>query len=235
MEYGLDSRMVRDLAPQDLLGPLSECERKHAPDVLYVAGDAELLRTGRRVSVIGSRQASANGIKRARKLAKALVARNINVVSGLASGIDTAAHSAAMEHGGRTVAVLGTPVDVVYPKTNKALLREIIASHVAVSQFPSGTPTRRHHFPMRNRTMALLSDATVIVAAGERSGTVHQGREALRLGRDLLVTASLAAKGLAWVAALCSRGAEVLTDQGLAAWLDALPERVRVDESDVRS
>lgn len=235
MKYGLDSRTVRDLAPQDLLGPLSECERRHAPDVLYVAGDAELLRTGRRVSIIGSRQASANGIKRARKLAKALVARDITVVSGLASGIDTAAHSAAMEHGGRTVAVLGTPLDVVYPKTNKALLREIVASHVAVSQFPSGTPTRRHHFPMRNRTMALLSDATVIVAAGERSGTVHQGREALRLGRDLLVTASLAAKGLAWVAALCSRGAEVLTDQSLEAWLDALRERVRVDEPDVRS
>ena len=235
MKYGLDSRTVRDLAPQDLLGPLSECERRHAPDVLYVAGDAELLQTGRRVSIIGSRQASANGIKRARKLAKALVARNITVVSGLASGIDTAAHSAAMEHGGRTVAVLGTPLDVVYPKANKALLREIVASHVAVSQFPSGTPTRRHHFPMRNRTMALLSDATVIVAAGERSGTVHQGREALRLGRDLLVTASLAAKGLAWVAALCSRGAEVLTDQSLEAWLDALRERVRVDEPDVRS
>lgn len=235
MKYGLDSRTVRDLAPQDLLGPLSECERRHAPDVLYVAGDAELLQTGRRVSIIGSRQASANGIKRARKLAKALVARDITVVSGLASGIDAAAHSAAMEHGGRTVAVLGTPLDVVYPKANKALLREIVASHVAVSQFPSGTPTRRHHFPMRNRTMALLSDATVIVAAGERSGTVHQGREALRLGRDLLVTASLAAKGLAWVAALCSRGAEVLTDQSLEAWLDALRERVRVDEPDVRS
>ena len=235
MNCGLDSRLVRKLAPQDLLGPLHECERRDAPDVLYVAGDAELLRTGRRVSIIGSRRASANAIKRARKLAKALVARDITVVSGLATGIDTAAHSAAMEHGGRTVAVLGTPLDVVYPKTNKALLREVIASHVAVSQFPSGTPTRRHHFPMRNRTMALLSDATVIVAAGERSGTVHQGREALRLGRDLLVTASLAAKGFAWVAALCSRGAEVLTDQNLAAWLDALRERVRVDELDVRS
>lgn len=235
MNYGLDSRTVRDLAPQDLLGPLNECERKHAPDVLYLAGDAELLRTGQRVSIVGSRRASANAIKRARKLAKALVARDITVVSGLASGIDTAAHSAAMEHGGRTVAVLGTPLDVVYPKTNKALLREIIASHVAVSQFPSGTPTRRHNFPMRNRTMALLSDATVIVTAGERSGTVHQGWEALRLGRDLLLMASLAAKGLAWVQALYSYGAEVLTDQNLEIWLNALPERVRVDELDIDS
>lgn len=230
MNYGLDPRAVRELAPQDLLGRLNRCELKHAPDVLYVAGYAELLRTGRRVSIIGSRKASANSIKRARKLAKALVARDITVVSGLASGIDTAAHSAAMEHGGRTVAVLGTPLNVVYPRTNGALLREIIASHAAVSQFRWGTPTHRRNFPMRNRTMALLSDATVIVTAGERSGTVHQGREALRLGRDLLLMASLAAKGLAWAQALQSHGAEVLTDRNLESWLNSLAGRVRVDE-----
>ena len=156
-------------------------------------------------------------------------------MSGLAAGIDAAAHSAAIEHGGRTIAVLGTPVDVAYPKANTDLLREIVSSHVAVSQFPIGSSLRRHNFPMRNRTMALLSDATVIVTGGEHSGTVHQGWEALRLGRDLLLLESLAAKGFAWTQALLNHGAEVLSDENMNAWLDSLPERVVVDELDLES
>ena len=124
--------------PDELLGQLNEVERKNAPKLLHVAGDAELLRAGRRVSVVGSRRVSDVGLKRARSLVKELVRRRIIVVSGLAAGIDTAAHTAAIEFGGRTVAVLGTPLDAFYPAENRALQQQIMSSHAVVSQFLPG-------------------------------------------------------------------------------------------------
>ena len=229
---GLD---VRRFAPQDLLGPLNEFEKKHAPASLYVAGDENLLRSGRRVSIVGSRKASSDSIKRARKLVRALVAREVVIVSGLAEGIDTAAHRAAIEYGGRTIAVLGTAVDVVYPKFNRILQQKIALEHAAVSQFPMGSPTRRHNFPMRNRTMALISDATVIVAAGRRSGTVHQGWEALRLGRDLLLLESLVQRDISWTRDLMKYGADVLSDENFEGWLDSLPEPGVFNEAELVS
>ena len=93
------------------------------------------------------------------------------------------AHTAALDEGGHTIAVLGTPLDQVYPKVNAGLQRRIAERDLLVSQFPSGMKVTPKNFPIRSRTMALLSDATVIVEAGERSGTLHQGWEALRLGR----------------------------------------------------
>ena len=229
--HGASTLDVREFRPWDLLGPLNEVENKFAPRVLYVAGDESLLRSGRRVSVVGSRAATWNATRRTRKLVRALVDRNVAVVSGLAAGVDTTAHSAAIEFGGRTIAVLGTAVDKAYPSSNTDLHRVIAASHVAVSQFPAGSPPRRHHFPMRNRTMALISDATVIVAAGNRSGTVHQAWEALRLGRDLLLLESLARRAYPWTEDLLKYGAEVLSDANLQRWLDSLPERVVFDEA----
>ena len=131
-----------------------------------------------------------------------------------------------MQRGGRTVAVLGTPLDVVYPLSYACLLRAIVASHAAVSQFPPGRPILRRNIPIRNRTMALLSDATVIVTGGERSGTVHQGREALRLGRELFILESLASSGFHWTQELLDGGARILSDANLDAWLDFFSERV---------
>ena len=224
---------VREFAVQDLLGPLNEVERKFAPERLFVAGNEGLLMSGRRVSIVGSRRATPDAIRRTRRLARILVSRGVTIASGLAEGIDTAAHTAAIECGGRTVAVLGTPVDRAYPKANSDLHREIVASHVAVSQFPPGAPVRPRNFPLRNRTMALLSDATVIVAAGEKSGTVHQGWEALRLGRDLLLLESLARSNIGWVGELADYGAEVLGDDNLEYWLDSLPERSPVDVAEL--
>ena len=211
--------------PRDLLGWLNEVEQRFAPQKLYVAGDHQLLRQGCRVSVVGSRQASREALMRARKLTKALVQRGVTVVSGLAEGIDTVAHSTALDLGGRTVAVLGTPVDVTYPKSNVELYRRIVRQDAAVSQFAEGTPTRRMNFPMRNRTMALVSDATVIVTAGERSGTQYQAWEALRLGRDLLLLKSLVESRVGWVHKLRAYGAQVLEDSNLEYWLESLSER----------
>ena len=173
--------------PLELMSRLSEVEEPNAPDALYVAGDVDLLRSGRRVSVVGTRNPSSSGIMRARSLVKELVDRDIIVVSGLAEGIDTVAHLAAMEFDGRTIAVLGTPLDTCYPSKNADLKQLIELEHAVVSQFPLGTPIQRSNFPLRNRTMALLSDATIIVEASEKSGTRHQGWEALRLGRDVFI------------------------------------------------
>lgn len=226
--HGGESEVLRvnEFAPEDLLGPLNRFERKHAPEKLFVAGNDRLLRSGRRVSVVGSRKASPDALRRTRKLVKALVKRQITVTSGLAAGVDTAAHKEAIVLGGSTVAVLGTPMDRVYPKENAGLHAEIVRSHAAVSEFPLGTPTRREHFPKRNRTMALLSDATVIVAANSRSGTFHQGWEALRLGRDLLLMESLVSSSIPEVAELMQYGAQVLSDDNLDYWLEHLPKRV---------
>ena len=219
--------------PDELLGQLNDVERKNAPQSLHVAGDADLLRAGRRVSVVGSRRLSDAGLNRARNLVKELVRRRIIVVSGLAAGVDTAAHTAAIEFGGRTVAVLGTPLDAFYPSENRALQLQIMSSHAAVSQFPSGYPPMPGNFPMRNRTMALLTDATVIVEASEKSGTRHQGWEALRLGRDVFILHNVASDPeLSWPAEMMSYGAQALTRESLDSTLDNLPaytDRVDVE------
>ncbi len=210
------------IRPDDLLGPLNEVERRNAPDWLYLAGDRELLRVVPRVAIVGTRAASPEGLKRASKLARELAAQGVVVVSGLAKGIDTAAHRSAIEAEGRTVAVLGTPLDQTYPKENAELQGLIMEKHLAVSQFPSGHPSGRSNFPRRNRTMALLTDATVIVEANDASGTLSQGWEALRLGRRLFVMRAVAENGrLSWPRDMLKYGAEILAKTD--SLLDGLP------------
>src|SRR5688572_29882932 len=218
------SRMVfEEFRPEELLGPLNEVEKKNAPAVLFVSGDTSLSRR-RRVSVVGSRKATRDGLVRARSLALELVKRHVVVVSGLAEGIDTAAHQAAIEAGGKTIAILGTPLDKTFPAKNRALQDLIVRDHLAISQFAAGYPARRENFPMRNRTMALLSDATVIVEAGETSGTLHQGWEALRLGRPLFLMESIASKGLEWPDEMRHYGAQLLSRENLELLFELLPE-----------
>ena len=203
---------------------LSLEEKKYAPDTLFVEGEADLLLEGVKVSVVGSRKASEEGLRRAKILTQKLLAHNIIVVSGLAAGIDTMAHETAIAEGGRTIAVLGTPLDKAYPSSNKALLDQIKQDHLAISQFPSGYPTKPQNFPMRNRTMALVSDATVIVEASQNSGTRHQGWEALRLGRSLFIMENVVANpSLSWPKEMMAYGAQVLVRQGLDEILENIP------------
>jgi DNA processing protein len=217
----------QSVSPQDLFGPLNEVEQKNAPKALYVSGNTGILEEGARVSIVGSRKASPEGLRRASKLAGLLAGRGIVVVSGLAEGIDTAAHTAAMKHGGRTIAVLGTPLDQVYPRQNAALQEEIMRDHLAVSQYPVGYPVQRKNFPLRNRTMALISDATVIIEAGNTSGSLSQGWEALRLGRPLFLAKSVTEDpSLKWPAEMIHYGAEVLSDQTIEELFDSLPARI---------
>jgi DNA processing protein len=188
-------------------------ERVNAPPELYVAGDPEILRRGLRVSVVGSRRASPEGIRRTTRLARFLADRGFVVVSGLAEGIDTAAHRGAIDAGGRTIAVLGTPLERAYPRHNADLQALIIARHLAVSQFRPGHPVTRANFPRRNRTMALFGAASVIVEAGDSSGTLSQGWEALRLGRLLFIMRATAEDpSLAWPREMLQYGAQVLSE-----------------------
>ena len=194
------------------LGHLTEFEAKNAPEKLFVEGDTSLLTEGQRVAIVGSRKASPEGLARARSLTNALVEHGITVVSGLAEGIDTVAHETAIEMGGKTIAVLGTPLSKAYPAKNKDLLDIIKRDHLAVSQFREGYPPKRENFPRRNRTMALICDATVVVEAGEKSGTRHQGWEAIRLGRMVFILQSVAQNAdLTWPKEMIDYGAQVLS------------------------
>lgn len=208
----------------ELFGSLNSFEAKHAPEGLYLAGDASLLAEGKRVSVVGSRKPTPEGKARTRAFARILVEHGIIVVSGLAEGIDTVAHETAIAEGGRTIAVLGTPLSEAYPSKNRALLETIKADHLAISQFPEGTPPLRTNFPQRNRTMALISDATVIVEASENSGTRHQGWEALRLGRMVFLMQSVADNpALTWPKEMIGYGAQVLRRDDLPEVLHDIP------------
>ena len=154
------------------------------------AGGAE---TG--LAVVGSRHAQPPALAQAREVAAAAVQAGYSVVSGLAAGIDTAAHQAALAGGGRTVAVVGTGLDQPYPRRNAPLQADIVdAGGLIVSQFAPGTPTRPSSFPMRNATMSGYALATVVIAAAEKSGTRHQVRAALKHGRPVIVCPQVAAQ-----------------------------------------
>jgi DNA processing protein len=221
----------RELAPSELLGPLNDIERHFAPERLFVTGDVSVLDAAR-VAVVGTRRPTAEGAARTRRLVAELVGHGVVVVSGLAEGVDTLAHVAAIERGGRTVAVLGTPIDTVYPATNRELQERIAREHLVVSQFASGWPVQRKNFPQRNRTMALIADASVIVEAGDGSGTLSQGWEALRLGRPLFFLRSLLnVPDLRWPREMMEYGAAVL--ENMPPLLDVLPAHRAHDERQV--
>lgn len=166
-----------------------------------------------RVSIIGSRKPSSSGFDASKTITKALVEKQTVVVSGLAEGIDTAAHQTAITTGGRTIAVLGTPLNKAYPAKNSPLQQEIMRNHLAISQFPAEHQTTPKDFVLRNLTMALISDATVIVEASDSSGSLHQGWEALRLGRPLFIWKSVLNDTLLkWPEKMLDYGAMVLFD-----------------------
>lgn len=157
---------------------------------VFLAGDAELLKR-RCISVIGARDVSDLGRSRARKLSRQLAELDVVVVSGLADGVDTEALTEAISTGGRVIAVIGTPLDQAYPAKNKRLQETIYHDHLLVSQFESGSRVFPSNFPARNRTMAALSDATVVIEASDSSGTLHQAAECVRLGRWLAIAKSV--------------------------------------------
>ncbi len=188
-------------------------DAEHPVELLYFQGDWDLTST-RCVAVVGTRQASDEGKRRAAKLAHHLVKADFTVVSGLAQGIDTVAHEAAIESGGRTIAVLGTPITTCYPPENAELQRRIADRFLVISQVPIVRHSRqspkgnRLFFPERNVTMSALTEATVIVEAGDTSGTLIQARHAIQQGRKLFILDSCFHNPeLTWPAKYVDRGA----------------------------
>jgi DNA processing protein len=155
-----------------------------SPPVLFVAGDPAALMQPQ-LAIVGSRNATANGRANAREFAHHLAKAGLTITSGLAAGIDTAAHEGALGANGVSVAVLGTGPDIVYPASNSTLARRIQHSGALVSEFPPGTPVRREHFPQRNRIISGLSLGVLAVEAGMRSGSLITARYAGEFGREV--------------------------------------------------
>ncbi len=162
---------------------------RQMPPLVFIRGKQVDSEIG--VCVVGSRKASDAGIRFARTITHHLVADSISVIAGLAEGIDTAAHETALEAGGRTVAVLGNGLNKTYPQSNRALQAEIANRGMLLTHFlPEYAPTR-WSFPARNAIMSAYAAATVIVEAGERSGTRIQAREAVAHGRPVILNSSV--------------------------------------------
>lgn len=167
-----------DLYPA-ALGDLSS-----PPAELFALGDPGMLH-GPIVSIVGTRNATSYGLRITRLLASALARAGVSIVSGMARGIDAAAHRAALDVGGRTVAVLGTGIDVPYPVGHRELHRMLSEKALVVSEFGSGFTARAGTFPRRNRIIAALSPGTIVIEAGEKSGALNTAEWAQGLNRKL--------------------------------------------------
>jgi DNA processing protein len=154
----------------------------HPPRELYTIGRGSALATPR-VAIVGTRNSTAYGERIARTLTRALVRAGVSIVSGMARGIDAAAHRTALEQGGNTVAVLGTGIDVPYPVGHRQLHRTIAEHGLVVSENPPGTKAAQGAFPKRNRIIAALVPVTIVVEAGFRSGALNTASQAIELGR----------------------------------------------------
>ncbi len=155
------------------------------PQIIYFKGELSLDNDNVSIAVVGSRKPTYYGRYVAEKISKQLAMEGITVVSGMAIGVDTFAHKGALSGGGRTIAVLGSGVDVPYPKRNINLIQEIVKNGAVISEFPPGTGPLPAHFPMRNRIISGLSLGTLVVEAGARSGSLITADCALEQGREV--------------------------------------------------
>jgi DNA processing protein len=193
-----------------------------APPILFARGTLE--REDCAVSVVGSRKATDRGLSIAAGVAHALASRGITVIAGLALGIDTAVHRAALADGARTVAVIGTGINKSYPAENRSLQEEIASRGLLLSQFWPDAPPQKQNFIMRNATMSGYGLATVVVEAGEHSGARAQARMAVEHGRPVILT-DLVVQRNSWAQALVGRPGIHVTSS-LAAVLEVIDELI---------
>ncbi|MBI2370935.1 MAG: DNA-protecting protein DprA [Deltaproteobacteria bacterium] len=198
------------------------------PPFLYVRG-ALMPEDWRAVAMVGSREASSYGLAAAERLAAELALRGITVVSGLARGIDAAAHRGALAVGGRTLAVLGCGLDRVYPAAHQDLAEAVRAQGALLGEFPPGTPPLPEHFPVRNRLISGLALGVIVVEAAERSGSLITARAALDQGREVFAVpgpiTSATSHGTHWLLKQGAKLVEGVTDilEELTGVLGELP------------
>ena len=176
---------VSDISLGDLQYPTALAAIHDPPPTLWIRGQADALRSPS-VAIVGSRAASPYAMEVARRLGADLARRGIAVISGMARGVDSAAHRGALDGEGTTIAVFGCGVDVIYPREHEALAERICERGAIVSEFPPGTPPLKGHFPQRNRIISGLSLGVVVVEAAERSGSLITAHYALDQGRAVL-------------------------------------------------
>lgn len=199
------------------------------PLALHFAGDVSLLRRPS-VAIVGSRRATPYGVNVAEQLARQLSSTGLAIVSGLARGIDSSAHHATLAAGGTTIAVLGTGIDVVYPRSNLRLFRRIAEQGVIVTELAPGTPPKPEHFPVRNRIISGLSYGTVIVEATSRSGSLITARLAAEQNREVFaVPGSIFSAGSEGPNRLIQYGAKLVHDANDV--LDELPGELRLAQT----
>lgn len=167
--------------------PSTLCDLFDPPVVLFTRGDTSLLKDRPIISVVGTRRASSYGLEVAKWVSTSLGRAGYVVCSGMALGIDAASHTATLGIQGGTIAVLGSGVDICYPPSNRTLYRDIQQNGLLVSEYAPGTPVAKHRFPERNRMIAALGLATVVVQAGEKSGAILTAENAMEIGRDVYV------------------------------------------------
>ena len=221
------SNGARVVAQDDLEYPQRLHEIYDPPLVLYVRGNTEVINKYG-LSVVGTRHPTPYGVGMAERLACDLAARGLVIVSGMARGIDSAAHRGALNAHGQTIAIWGTGVDVTYPKENQKLADQILATGGAIlSEFPLGTFPAPQNFPIRNRIISGMSIGVLVIEAGEYSGTRITARCALEQGRDVYAVPGNVTNKLSW-------GPNTLIKQGaalIATWEDvweALPADIRL-------
>ncbi|MFN8529418.1 MAG: DNA-processing protein DprA [Anaerolineae bacterium] len=164
--------------------PTRLAEIEDAPPLLYVRGEVTAA-DSRALAIVGTRKPSHYGLEVARKLARELAEQGITIISGLAQGIDAAGHQAALEAGGRTIAVLGSGIDQIYPREHYTLASRLIEQGALISEFPLGSPPDARHFPQRNRIISGLSLGVLVVEAPEKSGALITATYAVEQGRDV--------------------------------------------------
>jgi len=170
-----------DFYPKNLL------ELVDPPTVLYAKGDLTLLKNENKIAIIGSRKATNYSRLALEYIVPPLIEKNIVIVSGLAKGADSIAHRAAIQYGGKTIAVLGHGFSHIYPPENKELSCEIGENHLLLTEYPPYVGVRKWHFPMRNRIISGISNAIVVTEASLKSGTLITTDHALEHGKDIFV------------------------------------------------
>jgi DNA processing protein len=214
--------------PADAAYPSLLREIPDPPALLYYRGQVDLQEnqgTTLMVAIVGTREPTDYGKRWTRKLARALAEQGVTIISGLAEGVDTHAHQGALEAGGRTIAVLGTGVDVVYPPRNQDLYQQIEEQGLILSEYAAGTRPDRSHFPRRNRIVAGLSRAVLIMEAPTKSGALITAHLANDYGRDIYVLpGSLDNPKAIGCLGLVNRGAQIILSSGhVMAALGAIP------------